>query len=243
MMHSPVLSCNLPACTVRARTPLSEPFFTPFSRTRLMLPQNAAGKQYHHGNLRAALTTAAEALLEERGAATLSLREVARRTGVSQAAPYAHFHNRQALLAAVAARGFQKLCSVLAQSEVTTRGTAQRMNSLARGYVHFAVGHPMLFRLMFGTELADVHDPELQESAQASYAFIQAAVAVRLNENESSRVTERAGGLGAWSLVHGLAMLIVDGKVPWPSSARARNALINEVANVFALGLTSVSPH
>jgi AcrR family transcriptional regulator len=205
-----------------------------------MSPQNAAGKQYHHGHLRTALIDAAETLLEEKGAATLSLREVARRTGVSQAAPYAHFHNRQALLAAVAARGFQKLCGALGQSEVTTRGTTPRMNSLACGYVHFAVGHPMLFRLMFGTELADVHDPELQESAQASYAFIQAAVAARLNENEPCGITETAGSLGAWSLVHGLAMLIVDGKVPWPSSARARNALINEVASVYTAGLANV---
>lgn len=194
-------------------------------------------KPYHHGNLREALVAAAESLLREEGAAKLSLRAAARRTGVSQAAPYAHFNSRQALLAAVAVQGFRRLSGYLARTENKTGGGAERMHSLARGYVRFAVDHSMLFRLMFGAELSGVDDEELRVAGRDSYGFIQAAVAARLDEVGGGRITAAAGSLGAWSLVHGFAMLIVDGKVEWPATASEQDALVDQVAGVYSSGL------
>lgn len=197
----------------------------------------ASGRPYHHGNVREALIVAAQDLLREQGAAKLSLRAASRRIGVSQAAPYAHFDSRQALLAAVAVRGFHRLSEYLTAAENRTADSAERMHSLARGYVRFAVDQPMAFRLMFGAELSGYDDPVLQAAAQESFAFIQAVVAARLDENVGGHVSATEAGLGAWSLVHGLAMLIVDGKVDWPAKEPERNALVNRVATVYSAGL------
>jgi AcrR family transcriptional regulator len=196
-----------------------------------------ATKPYHHGNLRQALLVAAESLLQEQGTAKLSLRAVARRTGVSQAAPYAHFSNRRALLAAVAAQGFRRLGEYLARAENGIVGGSERMHRLAQGYVRFAVDHPMLFRLMFGAELSGDDDDALRTTGQDSYAFIQSAVAARLDESSDGRFTAEMGSKGAWALVHGLAMLVVDEKIGWPTTVPEQNSLINQTAAVYSRGL------
>jgi AcrR family transcriptional regulator len=194
-------------------------------------------KPYHHGNLRQALVVAAESLLREEGAAKLSLRAAARQAGVSQAAPYAHFDSRRALLAAVAAQGFRRLRDNLARAEKGIIGGAERMRHLARGYVRFAVDHPMLFRLMFGAELSGMDGEELRSAGQESYAFIQSAVAARLEESDGGQVGAETASTGAWALVHGLAMLVVDGKIEWPATTSEQNALVDRTASVYSTGL------
>src|SRR5690349_3579164 len=101
---------------------------------------------YHHGDLRPALLKAAGRVLEKEGPAALSLRELARRAGVSHNAPYRHFADREALLAALAADGFRMLGEVLGVASSRHRGEA---------YVRFALEHPQLFRLMFGGHLSN----------------------------------------------------------------------------------------
>lgn len=199
-----------------------------------MPPPDTSPKPYHHGNLREALIDAAEALLAEGGIDALSLRAAARRSGVSQAAPYAHFRGKQALLAAVGTRGFDRLTRYLHRAEQNIDSTAERMRLLARAYVAFALDYPMLFRLMFGPELCATYDTELEQAGKASYAPIQEAVA---EEAASAGADDSAAdaSLAAWALVHGLAMLIVDGKQPWPDSAAARDALVDRVVSAYSV--------
>ena len=149
---------------------------------------------YHHGDLRAALLQAAGELLEKQGLASLSLREAARRAGVSHNAPYRHFPDREALLAALAAEGFSWL------SEGFTG--AGREGGLA--YVRFALAHPQRFRLMFGGVLAIGDYPELREQGLRAYQQLEEAFK---DLGEDARFAAAA----AWSLVHGLSNLILDG--------------------------------
>ncbi len=104
---------------------------------------------YHHGGLRDALIEAAQAILESEGSAALSLRAVARRAGVSPAAPYHHFPDKQALLDAVAERGFDALTAAMTERMDRAGGNAARLDASGIGYVAFAVANPALFSLMF----------------------------------------------------------------------------------------------
>src|SRR5437868_11721362 len=111
-------------------------------------------KSYHHGDLRRSLVQAARDLVNESGADALSLREVARRAGVSQTAPYRHFANRRELVSAVAAEGFRDLHSRMVRGVSAAKGGKQALRAVAEQYVAFALDHPAEYRLMFGGELA-----------------------------------------------------------------------------------------
>src|SRR5436190_10261366 len=115
---------------------------------------------YHHGDLPAALLRAAGQTLEKKGIGALSLREAARRAGVSHAAPYRHFPDREALLAALAAEGYAMLGS--AQREAAA---VHGLRGMGEAYVHFALAHPQRFRLMFGGQLQIARHPALREIA------------------------------------------------------------------------------
>ena len=125
----------------------------------------AAVRPYHHGNLRASLLSAAEAVLAERGAQGLTLRDVARAAGVSHGAPYHHFASLDELLAAVAQHGFELLGEAMARA-VAVPDTRERLLRVAQVYVACARAHPERFRLMFGPMLAskDAH-PALRAAA------------------------------------------------------------------------------
>ena len=140
---------------------------------------------YHHGDLRAAVLAAAWKMVEKEGIVGLSVREAARRAGVSHSAPYRHFADREALLAALVAEGFEQLRSAL-------ENRAGR--ELGEAYVAFALEHAQRFRLMFSRAGANA---ELQERFAASFAHLGADAA--------------PAGAAAWSLVHGLASLVLEG--------------------------------
>jgi AcrR family transcriptional regulator len=153
---------------------------------------------YHHGDLRQALLQAARQTLEQNGPSSLSLRELARRVGVSHAAPYRHFTSREELLIALATDGFDELTSRLRAAEKAT-GTLQGMG---QAYVGFAVENPSLYKLMFSPEL-DRRRPELlAEAAAAAFGL--------LREQTTADDGERSGTLAAWALVHGLSQLLID---------------------------------
>ena len=158
---------------------------------------------YHHGDLRTALVAAAEALLAS--GATLSVRSVAKAAGVSHAAPYHHFANLDALLAAVAARGFQDLAAHM-QAADQGSDTAATLVGHCTAYVAFALARPAVFRLMFSPLLQRKADhPALKSAADASFEVLRHAAQAH-----------RAGGadelaLAGWSLAHGLASLSIDG--------------------------------
>jgi AcrR family transcriptional regulator len=169
-----------------------------------------APRTYHHGDLRAALVAAARAILEEEGLDGLSLRAVARRAGVSQAAPYHHFADKSALLAAVAAQSFAELEAAMRQPMEGITAPDERLDAAGIGYVLFAVANPALFRLMFsgGKALRD-GDPALAGAGEAAYAVLEDAVAAR---DAAAGATEAPGiaRTAAWALVHGLAKLVLE---------------------------------
>src|SRR5471032_759222 len=107
-------------------------------------------RPYHHGDLRASLLAAAAAWLDERGAESLTLRELARAAGVSHAAPYHHFAGRDELLAGVAEHAFDRLGDALARAAAQAANPGQALLDIGEAYVREAVAHPAQFRLMFG---------------------------------------------------------------------------------------------
>src|SRR4051812_2462118 len=107
-------------------------------------------RRYHHGDLRATLLAAAEEMLREKGVAALSLRELARETGVSHAAPSRHFKDKQALLDALALVGFERMTALLEQASAADGASIrERFTTLARAYVDFAIRNPELLEMMF----------------------------------------------------------------------------------------------
>jgi len=163
---------------------------------------------YHHGDLRAALLTAAMGMLE-RGE-PFSIRAVAREAGVSATAPYRHFPDRDALESALAAQGLRDLKADLTRDRELP-ATVDELADLGVAYVEFALRRPALFRLMFGNEC----DTENDERVQAAAAVHELLAAAITGVFPSADPLDLA--LGGWGLVHGLACLYLDRKLASPT--------------------------
>jgi AcrR family transcriptional regulator len=161
---------------------------------------------YHHGDLRAALVRAAMELLEESGETALSLRAVARCAGVSPAAPYRHYADREALVSAVAAVGYRELGARLAAAHPSP-STPDELARVAIAYVQFALERPALFRVMFG-EPCDRDNDERGAATVAVSGYVRA-----IAERTFPRADSEALATAIWALVHGLAFLHLDGKL------------------------------
>ena len=191
------------------------------------------GADYHHGDLRRALVEATSRLVEQYGQEGFTLRAAARLAGVSDGAPYHHFADRDALLAAVAEHGFRSLCDELRESADRERGDARR-KSLAVGvtYVLFAARNPAKFRLMFGPLAhAKTRYPELAAAAEATYALVRAGL-VQSSDERAARVATRNVVFGRWALVHGLSMLAIDGHLSQhASSERSLKRWVSDIVD------------
>src|SRR5262245_14226227 len=169
-------------------------------------------RSYHHGDLRRALIRSALEILSEKGVAGLSLRAAARRANVSAMAPYRHFADKAALLASVAEYGFQQLGARFSAAAGAAKNPRAALNALGVAYVLFACDEPSLFKLMFGPsiEKKSTH-PALDEAGSACFnALRRAAEAASFFDGD---VELQSVPLACWSLVHGLASLIVDGRL------------------------------
>jgi len=156
------------------------------------------GRAYHHGDLRNALLDAARTILEEESLADLSLRAVARKAGVSHAAPYRHFPNHEALLVELATEGFVELRDEIRSAVVAADAEADRITKIGAAYMRFVARRPALASLMFGPQLPNRDSfPELAAGADAVGSEIGTAL------------HDSALGLAVWAAVHGLAMLIL----------------------------------
>jgi AcrR family transcriptional regulator len=175
-----------------------------------------ANATYHHGDLRAACVRAALELLEEGGATALSLRAVARRAGVSPAAPYRHYADREALVSAVAAVGYRDLAKRLAAAHPAP-STPDQLASVGVAYVQFALEQPALFRMMFG-EPCDRDNDERVAATAAVSLYLREIVARCF-----PRADAEALAPAVWALVHGLAFLHLDGKLDAPTPAAVAN--------------------
>src|SRR6516225_5494294 len=165
-----------------------------------MQPKSA--RPYHHGDLRAALLRAAVEAIGQAGPAGMSLRDVARRAGVSHAAAAYHFGDKAGLLTAVAAQGYR----MLTQELQNARDSGRSFLEVGVAYVRFAVGHRAHFEVMYRPELYRPDDAEVREA--------RAGAAVLLYGTASPDAGQLAAGAAAWSLVHGLATLWLNGNLP-----------------------------
>lgn len=192
-----------------------------------MSTRNTRKRSYHHGDLRQALVQAAGELLEKHGLAALSLREAARRAGVSHNAPYRHFPDREALLAAVAAQGYARLGETL--RDAARRGE----RDMGEAYVRFALARPHLYRLMFGGMLQIADHPELRQHALRAYEGLTDAFSAVGGERRAEVAA------AAWSLVHGLASLLLADHFPRAASeGRSTESFVRAVLGSirFAVG-------
>ncbi|MFE6410618.1 TetR/AcrR family transcriptional regulator [Streptomyces sp. NPDC057837] len=178
------------------------------------------GRPYHHGDLRRAILTAALDVIAADGPLGLSLRDLARRAGVSHAAPAHHFKDRAGLLTAIAAEGFGLLATAL--------GEAADLKEAGVRYVRFAREHPAHFQVMFTPELLRTGDLELATArALAGDALREAVTTV---PSEGRGTDARLAGVAAWSLAHGFATLLLGHNLDGPVGDRDPEEVFRELA-------------
>lgn len=178
-----------------------------------MAKSSSATRSYHHGDLRQALLAAALSVLQERGAAGLSLREVARRAGVSHAAPAHHFGDKAGLLTALATDGFTRFGEALAAAAARESEPRAAFAATGRAYVQFAVDHRALFELMFRPEHLNREAPELAAAMDRSYQQLLQGVINAQRAGYAPGASPQDLALAAWTSVHGLATLWLDGNL------------------------------
>ncbi|AKJ04384.1 TetR family transcriptional regulator [Archangium gephyra] len=181
--------------------------------TRGTRKKTAEKPHYHHGDLRRALLDASLALISEEGFGALSLREVARRAGVTHAAPYRHFEHKEALLVAVAEEGFRVMKARMQERMARETSPEGRLVECGVAYVLFAMEHPAHFRVMFGphfTQPPKLGPPggDLDSFGLLVDSITQGQRAGVFHEGEPLSLA-----LTCWSLVHGLSSLLVDRKL------------------------------
>lgn len=187
-------------------------------------------RPYHHGDLRAALLASAQRTLREKGIGSLSLRELARETGVSHAAPGRHFKDKQALLNALALTGYDQLAQALAGADDPALPFQPRFTALARAYFDFATDNGELLELMYARK----HDPDASERMAAEVdrtigtltrAFTDAQQRGEIIEGDPERLNLIAG-----AALHGLAAFAASGMI---DQATARDTLDDMVHHLL----------
>ena len=183
---------------------------------------------YHHGNLQAALEDAALDLLETTSAPKISLREVARRAGVSHNAPYHHFGDRAALLGALGVRGMADLLAVQEQAVAAADGTVAKVRALGLAYVRYAATHPQAFALVFDPDYCAAGDPsaEMAPLIARNEQLLGGLVAELVAEPGYEGRDPVALSAALWSTVHGMAQLIMLGHLPAEAAEPASHALV-----------------
>lgn len=175
------------------------------------------GRGHHHGNARAALIHAASELLEETGAANLSLRGIAAHAGLSRQAPYNHFADKEALLAALVTAGFDRLADDI-RAAASPAGGEEALAAAGEAYIAFAQSAPSLFRLMFGGELVDrARFPDAVTAGGRAFVVMADIVATIAPPTRVADIS-----LASWCIVHGYASLCIEAGLEPPDRRTAR---------------------
>jgi AcrR family transcriptional regulator len=176
-------------------------------------------RTYHHGNLREALLQGALGVIAELGPAAFTLREVARRAGVSHNAPYRHFRDKDALLAAVAAQGFRELTRAMRDAGERKSEPLDKLKQSGLAYVAFAIRRPEHFTVMFDSPVIACKDAEYLQASREAFDTLVNYIRICQDQSQlpAGNTLERA--LYAWSLVHGIAKLAVAGRFPFGTKA------------------------
>jgi AcrR family transcriptional regulator len=179
------------------------------------MPRKTVPKPYHHGNLYETLVSAGIDLLNDEGLSKFTLRECARRAGVSHAAPKNHFATVEDLLCEIAARGFDRFVAELdaAAAAASSQSPDQRLIAMGRAYVTFATANSSVYLLMFRHAQGFSKSAHLEGASRAAWVQLETAVAAVIGRERTDRVSRAAH---VWALVHGIASLIIDRRVPGP---------------------------
>jgi AcrR family transcriptional regulator len=190
---------------------------------------------YHHGDLPAALLAAVESAVADAGVSGVSLRDVARRAGVSHGAPAHHFGSKAGLLTAFATAGYRMLAESVIKEVAASDAddAAAELAAIGRGYVRFAVAHPAHFDVMFRLDSLDPDDAGFVAASEAAYGLLTATIercraAGRLHGRSTEVVT-----VSAWSLVHGLSALWISGRLPERIAEQDPQRLAAAVSDLF----------
>jgi AcrR family transcriptional regulator len=177
-------------------------------------------RPYHHGSLPQALLAAAEVVLKREGIGGLTLRAIAREAGVSHTAPQHHFGDTAGVLSELAATGFMRLSASLAEHAEAAHGTAERRKAIAHGYIAFARKNPDLMRLMSRGEMFDPNRPSLIEARRTAGLSLAGVFSEDPPAPPSGSdafapmdATRAVALTAAWAYVHGLALLLIDGRL------------------------------
>jgi AcrR family transcriptional regulator len=174
-------------------------------------PRKAKERPYHHGDLKRALLETAEQMLQEDRHWQFTLREVARRAGVSHMAPYNHFQDKNALMAELAVAGFDRLREALTVAARPRKPRAFREGffDLGRAYVRFGEAHPNLYRLMFSQDVG--RDMHLNARALGAFGVLLELLERGQEEGVLRRRRLQSQAAACWAEVHGITMLVIDG--------------------------------
>jgi AcrR family transcriptional regulator len=189
-------------------------------------------ESYHHGNLRQALLEAARDLINEAGIEKLNLREVARRAGVTTGAPYHHFADKAELVFALARQSLEDLDHASQAALEGIDEPREQLRAIGVAYVLYAVDHPAEFRLMFRPEMGAPLDYADPETAPVFRILLRVVTACRAAAGIQGNEGRDAAAISAWSLVHGLASLLVDGPL-------ARMRTNREQVHALAVSITN----
>jgi AcrR family transcriptional regulator len=200
---------------------------------------------YQHGDLREALIQAGLKLLTDGGVAALGLRAAAQLAGVSHAAPYRHFPDKDALIDAIAERGFRMLTARMRDeiARAAAADTLARLTASGVGYVGFALENPGYFRVIFSGLVAHQKaSPALRAAGDEAYGVLRGLMLEGLADGSAAGADADTLSLCAWSLVHGLSMLAVDGQLaPWGDSATLADQVTRRMLALLESGIV-VSP-
>ena len=177
---------------------------------------------YHHGNLPRTLLDAAVEVISEVGPAAMSFREVARRAGVSSAAPAHHFGDKAGLFTALATEGY----GLLGRAMTDAYERSGSFLDVGVAYVHFAVTHRAHFEVMFRPDLSHQEDPELVVAREGASRLLYGPAAAASGDADGQ---SREPGIAAWALVHGLATLMLSGNLP-PDTLEDPEAITRRIA-------------
>jgi AcrR family transcriptional regulator len=174
----------------------------------------AKSRPYHHGDLRMAVLAAAEKIVEDEGVDELTLRAVARAVGVSHTAPKNHFGDLEGLLSELAALGYRRYGEALAGAmDAAGADPRTRMRAMGRAYIGFARAHPGLFLLMFRGDRLDMARPALRDAVDGARQALRRAALSSAPVESPTPLQLAARATASWALVHGFAMLLLDGRL------------------------------
>jgi AcrR family transcriptional regulator len=190
---------------------------------------------YHHGDLPAALLAAVESAVRDGGVSGVSLRDVARRAGVSHGAPAHHFGSKAGLLTAFAAAGYHLLAESVIKEVAASEAAdgAAELAAIGRGYVRFAVGHPAHFEVMFQLDALNPGDGAFAAASEAAYGLLTATVERCRADGRLHGRSAEVVAVSAWSLVHGLSALWISGRLAERITEQDPQRLAAAVSDLF----------